>query len=207
MANHENSPQVKEPGPHSKPHEVFAEWMALALGAAGIREPTAMVISTLSSANELHSRVVLCKHWSEEGFEFYTNYLSQKGQDVHVHPQAAALFYWDPLFMQVKISGMIEKSSRADSENYWNSRPRESQLSQYVSKQSQPVSSREEMEAARARAEREFAGKDIPCPPHWGGYWLKPKSMEFWIGRPNRFHDRFHFEKHGRDWTFRRLCP
>lgn len=205
MANHEISP--REPGPQSKPHEVFAEWMAYAQGTAGIREPTAMTISTMGKDGALHSRVVLCKHWSEQGFEFYTNYLSLKGHDVEHHPQAAGLFYWDPLFMQVKISGRIEKSSRADSENYWQSRPRESQLSQFVSKQSQPIGSRADLEAARAEAERKFAGRDIPCPEHWGGYWLRPDSIEFWIGRPNRFHDRFHFEKRGQDWTFRRLCP
>jgi pyridoxamine 5'-phosphate oxidase len=191
----------------SKPHELFEAWMKEAKTVSGLREPTAMVLSTLASNGELHSRVVLCKSWSEEGFVFYTNYQSLKGKDLENSSQAAAIFYWDPMFRQVKISGEVVKTSRQQSEAYWNSREKGSQLSQYISHQSQEVKSREELEKLWREAEAEFQNKPIPCPPHWGGYILRPRLIEFWIGRENRLHDCYQFEKQGATWTFRRLFP
>lgn len=181
--------------------------MKEAKAAGSMREPTAMVVSTAATSGELHSRVVLCKSWAEDGFVFYTNYESLKGQDLKSNPQAAAIFYWDPLFRQVKISGDVVKTSRAESEEYWNSRPKGSQLSQYISHQSQTVTSREELENRWREAETKFKDKPIPCPQHWGGYVLRPHTIEFWIGRDNRLHDRFKFQKQDSGWTFRRLFP
>lgn len=181
--------------------------MALAKNTPGIREATAMTVTTADSLGNLHSRVVLCKKWSEEGFVFYTNYLSRKGRELDRNSHAALLFYFDPLFRQIKISGTAEKTSREDSEAYWRSRSRESQLSQFVSRQSEAVSSRAELDALWAAAEKQFTGREVPCPAHWGGYLVRPKAIEFWLGRPNRFHDRFEFEKAPAGWTFRRLCP
>ncbi len=172
-----------------------------------IREPTAMSVATASALDGLHLRVVLCKSWAADGFVFYTNYLSRKGLDLKQNPNAAAVFYWDPLFRQVKISGPVHKTSRLDSEAYWSSRPRESQLSQYISRQSQTVASRDELESAWQKAELEWRDKAILCPEHWGGYTLTPNEIEFWTGRPNRLHDRFIFEKTGKSWTYRRLAP
>ncbi len=191
----------------SKPHELFEAWMKEAEAFGGIREPTAMTVTTASSKGELHSRVVLCKSWPEDGFIFYSNYESLKGLDLAQNSHAAGLFYWDPMFRQVKISGMVEKTSRADSERYWNSRARASQLSQFISHQSQPVGSRAELEKLWAAADLQFKDKPVPCPVHWGGYLLRPQVIEFWVGRENRLHDSFRFEKQGGAWTFDRLCP
>lgn len=191
----------------SKPLEVFEAWMKEAKAFGGIREASAMTVTTAGKDGELHSRVVLCKSWSEDGFVFYTNYESLKGQDLKANPKAAAIFYWDPMFRQVKISGEVVKTSREDSEEYWNSRPRSSQLSQYISHQSQTVASREELEKLWCEADAKFKDRPIPCPSHWGGYVLAPHTIEFWIGRDNRLHDRFKFQKQDSDWTFRRLFP
>lgn len=160
-----------------------------------------------TDGKELHSRIVLCRGWGEEGFTFYTNYNSRKGVDLAANPEASAVFYWDPVFRQVCISGKVTKTARADSEKYWNARERDSQISQYVSHQSQEVKSREELEQNWTKAEQEFAGKAIPCPAHWGGYVLVPRKIEFWIGRPGRLHDRYEFQRQKTSWSFRRLYP
>lgn len=196
-----------EIGPNSKPLEVFNAWMGEAKKLGTIREATAMTVSTIGVSGELHSRVVLCKEWSEDGFVFFTNYQSRKGLDLAANPRTALLFYWDPIFRQVKISGSAQKIAQLESQKYWRSRPRESQLSQYISNQSCPIGSREELESLRQTAEQNFAGKEVPCPAHWGGYLVSPQRIEFWTGRPNRLHDRYEFEKAGLAWTFRRLCP
>jgi len=193
-------------GPESQPIEIFKAWMAEAKQNPQIREATAMSLAT-TSGSDLHARIVLCKDWSEEGFTFFTNYLSRKGLDLGQNAHAAAVFYWDPLFRQVNISGTVAKTSRQISENYWNSRARESQLSQYISQQSKPVDSRASLEGAWTRAEAEFKGKSIPCPAHWGGYLLTPQRIEFWVGQPGRLHDRYEYEKVNNRWTFRRLYP
>lgn len=196
-----------EIGPQSNPFKVFEQWMADARQNKSIREATAMSLGTLSPKGDVNVRVVLCKGWSGKGFVFYSNYLSRKGEDIAGHAQIGATFYWDPMFRQVKINGRAEKTSRAESEAYWASRPRDSQISQFISKQSQPVESRDALEKAWAKAEAEYSGKEIPCPSHWGGYVIIPERIEFWIGLPGRLHDRFEFEKTPSSWTFRRLCP
>jgi pyridoxamine 5'-phosphate oxidase len=193
-------------GPDSQPLEIFKSWMAEAKQNSQIREATAMSLATASSSH-LNARIVLCKDWSAEGFTFFTNYQSRKGLDLQHNPQAAAVFYWDPLFRQICISGTVAQTSRDISENYWNSRARESQLSQYISQQSKSVDSRASLEAAWTRAEAEFKGRPIPCPLHWGGYQLTPQRIEFWVGQAGRLHDRYEFEKANKSWTFRRLYP
>jgi pyridoxamine 5'-phosphate oxidase len=193
-------------GPDSEPFKIFNNWIGEAQNHPGIKEASAMSLAT-SDGRELHSRIVLCRGWSEEGFTFFTNYQSRKGLDLAQDAEASAVFYWDPIFRQVCISGTITKTSREVSEKYWNSRARESQLSQYISHQSREVASRAELEAAWTKAETEFAGKPIPRPAHWGGYLLIPRRIEFWIGKPGRLHDRFEFQKSPKGWTFRRLYP
>lgn len=192
---------------NSNPLQIFETWMKEAQGHSGIQYPTAMALATISQNGELHNRVVLCKSWDESGFTFYTNYDSRKGQDLAANPKASAVFYWDPFFRQVKISGAVEKTDRKVSEDYWRTRPRESQISQYVSHQSQEVPSREDLEAAWSKADLLFKDREIPCPENWGGYLIHPHRLEFWIGRPGRLHDRYEFEKQGKTWTFRRLYP
>ena len=192
---------------HSQPLTVFAAWMKEAQAHPHIREATAMALATSDAGGAIHNRIVLCKSWSDSGLHFYTNYLSQKGRELASHPMAGAVFYWDPLARQIRVSGPVTKLSRAVSQEYWRSRPRESQLSQYVSKQSESLSSREELQLLWRQAELEFAGREIPCPEHWGGYSLEIKTLEFWLGQPGRLHDRYQFEKTGKAWTFRRLYP
>lgn len=191
----------------SQPLKLFNEWMIEAKANPAIKEANAMALATIDREGELHNRVVLCKYWSEDGFTFFTNYDSRKGKDLADHPKASAVFYWDPLFRQFKISGTVEKTSRKISEDYWRSRPRDSQISQWISRQSQPIASRDLLQKAWMDAEKQFAGTDIPCPEHWGGYLIRPKRIEFWIGRPGRLHERFEFEKTGSTWTFRILYP
>jgi pyridoxamine 5'-phosphate oxidase len=195
-----------EIGPASKPLAVFNEWLEDAK-KTGLREPTAMTLATADAAGEVHARVVLCRGWSEDGFVFYTNYESQKGADVRANRNAAAVFFWDALARQVRVTGTVEKTSREMSDAYWSARARDSQLSQYISHQSQPVASREVLEKAWQDAERKFHGKEIPCPEHWGGYLLRPKTIEFWVGQPGRLHDRHVFEKLAGSWTYGRLSP
>ena len=194
-------------GPQSLPLEVFDEWMKEAQAQPNIREATAMTVATVGQDLTVHARIVLCKHWSVEGFKFYSNYQSRKGLDLLHNPIAALVFYWDPMFRQVKISGPVSRTTRDDSVEYWRSRPRASQLSQYISRQSQAATSRATMEQERDAVESEFHGREIPCPEHWGGYILKPERIEFWVGQEGRLHDRYEFEKTSTLWTFRRLYP
>lgn len=191
----------------TNPISLFTEWLGLAKATPGVREATAMALATRGSDGSLQNRLVLCKDWGQEGFTFYTNYLSRKGKALDFDPHASAVFYWDPLFRQVLISGIVVKLPHAVAETYWRQRPRESQLSGYISQQSEPVDSRSTLERKWDEAEKEFAGREIPCPEHWGGYLLQPKTIEFWIGQPGRLHDRFQFEKSASGWTFRRLYP
>ncbi len=192
--------------PTSNPMDVFDQWMREAKATPSIKEPTAMAVAT-TGAGDLHVRVVLCKQWGDEGFTFFTNYDSRKGRELGQNPRVAAVFYWDPLFRQVKVTGDVLKISREDSIAYWRTRPRESQLSQHISKQSQVATSREQMERELHEASVKFNGQEVPCPDHWGGYLIVPKSMELWIGRPGRFHERHEFTKVGSGWTYRLLYP
>lgn len=191
----------------SNPIEVFSAWMAEARANSQIREPLAMSLATLNDRGDIHNRVVLCKSWGEDGFTFFTNYNSVKGRELAGHDKAGLVFYWDPMARQVRVSGSVKKVSEEESQAYWRTRSRDSQLSQYISKQSEQVESREELERLKQNALIELDGKEVPCPSHWGGYILTPTTIEFWIGQPGRLHDRFLFEKSAKAWTFRRLYP
>ncbi len=192
---------------NTAPLNIFIAWLKDAAAIPNIRESTAMTLSTQGSTGEIHSRVVLCRQWSNEGFTFFTNYESRKGLDLLNNNRATALFFWDALARQIEITGTVQRTPRETSEKYWNARARDSQISQYVSHQSQPVASREEMEHSWNEANEKFKDKLIPCPDNWGGYTLTPKRLEFWIGRAGRFHDRYVFEKSQARWTFCRLYP
>lgn len=196
-----------EIGPNTRPVDIFEAWMKEARSNPQIKEPNAMMLATTAADGRLSARVVLCKSWTDLKITFYTNYRSRKGRELEAAPRAAAVFYWDALARQITVSGQVHRTSREVSETYWNSRPRESQLSQYISRQSEACSTREELEKARQKADQEFAGRPIPCPAHWGGYVLEPERIEFWIGRGGRLHDRYEFENRGGRWTFRRLYP
>lgn len=192
---------------YQEPFSLLDQWIKEAQGEPKIKEATAMTVTTRSQGGELTSRVVLCRGWSQNGLVFYSNYKSLKGKDLESDPHISALFYWDPLFRQIKISGKATKTSRADSVNYWNQRPRENQLSQWISRQSEQVDSRATLNQLWQKAEKDFEGKPIPCPEHWGGYLIEPITIEFWIGQTNRLHDSFVFKRSGTTWTIARLFP
>ncbi len=170
------------------------------------KEPWAMVLST-SHKKKTSSRVVLLKELHQGKILFYTNYFSSKGREMDKNPLVAANFYWPQLDRQIRIEGETQKTSRKKSVQYWKTRCRDSQISQWISRQSQGVSSRREMEELKKSAEQKFYDKKIPCPKHWGGYALCIKRIEFWKNRTHRLHDRFLFEKNTEGWTKQRLFP
>lgn len=195
------------------PLQLFELWLDEAKSCTSIREPTAMALATHSAAHGIANRIVLLKDFSLSGFTFYTNYDSAKGRDLIENASAAAVFFWDPLGKQVRIRGPVAKTTRQVSEHYWSTRPRESQLSQCVSRQSQPVADRKTLESLVEEAEKKFGAKSIPCPQNWGGFNLIPTELEFWQTRPGRLHDRFLFQRPAAahptnvHWGVQRLYP
>ena len=186
----------------------FRKWLDEAL-AAQLDEPTALTLSTVSATGQPSSRVVLLKGLPEDaGFLFYTNYESRKGQELATQPLAAINFFWPGLERQVRIEGRIEKAPESLSTEYFQSRPRSSQLGAWASPQSQVIGSREELEAREVRMAEEFGAQDpLPRPDNWGGYILRPHRVEFWQGRPSRLHDRIVYEREGSAWKKSRLAP
>ncbi|OFZ17663.1 MAG: pyridoxamine 5'-phosphate oxidase [Bdellovibrionales bacterium RBG_16_40_8] len=188
------------------PLELFAKWFAEAKSSS-LSFPDAFVLSTVGKKSQPNSRVLLLKEIRKNGMIFYTNYQSVKGQEMTANKKVALSFFWDHLFRQVTWHGKVKKISRAESQKYWASRPRESQLSQWVSQQSKPVTSRARLERDLATAKALFADKEIPLPKNWGGYIFIPTYVEFWIGRDGRFHDRYAYLKVENEWRGHRLYP
>ncbi|RSK39537.1 pyridoxamine 5'-phosphate oxidase [Hymenobacter perfusus] len=186
----------------------FRSWLDEAL-ATRLDEPTAMMLSTVNEAGQPAARIVLLKGLpDDEGFLFFTNYDSRKGQELATSPLAALTFFWPGLERQVRVEGRVEKASEEVSTAYFQSRPRSSQLGAWASPQSQPIRSREELEQREQEVEARFAGQEpLPRPGHWGGYMLRPHRVEFWQGRPSRLHDRLVYELHGSSWKISRLAP
>jgi len=174
----------------------------------GVYEPNAMVISTIDPDGAPTSRTVLCRGVSEHGITFFTDYTSQKGRALAVHPEVAVVFPWYTLHRQIKIRGVVEKVSEADSDAYFDTRPRDSRIGAWASDQSQPIDSREALEEKVAEATRRFDGvEQVPRPEKWGGYLIRPTSIEFWAGRRSRLHDRVRFVKSADGWEIERLQP
>lgn len=188
------------------PFEQFERWYAEARDA-GIVEPNAMVVSTVSPDGAPSSRTVLLKGFSTEGFTFFTNTASRKGSDLAHNPRCAVLFPWHPLERQVRIDGLARELSREDVEAYFSQRPRGSQLGAHASHQSRVVAGREELDAAYERIEAQFDGQPVPVPEEWGGYRVEPEAVEFWQGRPGRMHDRLVYRREGEKWRTERLAP
>lgn len=189
------------------PIEQFRTWFEQVL-AAGLIEPNVMTLATAEPSGIPSARIVLLKGFDERGFVFFTNYLSAKGRQLEENPRAALVFFWAELERQVRIGGDVAKVTREESETYFRSRPRESQLGAHVSRQGEVIRNREELEQRRAELERLYEGKEIPLPDYWGGYCLAPVSLEFWQGRPSRLHDRIRYVRQpDLSWKMERLCP
>lgn len=189
----------------SSPIDQFGLWFDQAL-AEKVPEPNAMTLATADAAGRPSARIVLLKGYDPDGFVFYTNYESRKGEDLAAQPWASLLFFWQPLERQVRIEGPVEKVSAADSDAYYKVRPLGSRIGAWASKQSQPIS-RDELEARNAQYTASL-GEDPPRPPHWGGYRLRPETVEFWQGRPSRLHDRLVYRRDADGaWRVVRLSP
>jgi pyridoxamine 5'-phosphate oxidase len=192
---------------HPDPIDQFTLWFEQARQVSG-NEPNAMTVATADADGQPAARMVLLKGFDARGFLFYTNYESEKGQEIAENPKAAILFYWPELERQVRISGVMVKTTREESENYFHSRPRGSQIGAAASRQSAVIANREALEAAFAAFEAEYQDREVPMPENWGGYRLVPDWLEFWQGRPSRLHDRLRYLREADGtWQVVRLSP
>jgi pyridoxamine 5'-phosphate oxidase len=189
------------------PFQQFQLWLEQAI-AAELPEPNAMTLATLSEEGKPIARMVLLKGLDEKGFVFYTNYDSAKGKQLTETDSAALVFWWAGLERQVRVEGMVEKVSSEESDAYFQSRPKASQLGAWASPQSQVIENRDVLEKRLAQLEEKYATEKVPRPPHWGGFRVIPIAIEFWQGRPSRLHDRirYEFDEKG-DWFYQRLAP
>ncbi len=190
------------------PMELFQKWFYEVEASGGVDECNAMTLSTIGLDGFPKNRVVLLKKYTHEGFIFYTNYESEKGKAIAQAPQVCISFFWPNIERQVIIKGKAEKIAKNLSDGYFESRPEGSKLGAIVSPQSTVVASRDILEDDLKKLEKELEGKEIERPDYWGGYIVKPVSMEFWQGRPNRLHDRIRFSlQKNFDWKIERLAP
>jgi len=198
---------------HSDPIQLeaiaqFRDLLAEA-GAAGEPEPTAMTLATADATGRISARIVLLKAVDEHGFVFYTNYESAKAEQLAAHPQAALCFLWKTLrdVVQVRVEGVVGKADAEEADAYFASRPRESRIGAWASKQSQTLPDRAELDARIAATEQRYPGADVPRPPFWGGYRLVPDMIELWFGQRARLHDRVRYERGAGGWSKRMLYP
>jgi pyridoxamine 5'-phosphate oxidase len=188
------------------PIEQVRVWLAAAR-EAGIYEPEAMTLATVDAGGGPRARYVLLRGLDERGFCFYTNYHSAKARELEGNPRAALTFGWLQVHRSVRVEGTVERLTEAESDAYFAERPRAARISAWASPQSEAISSREELERAVAAVEQRFAGTEVPRPPHWGGFRVRPERIELWQGRAARLHDRLRYERAGDAWRIERLAP
>jgi pyridoxamine 5'-phosphate oxidase len=186
------------------PHEMLEFWLS---EVEELHDYNAMVVSSVDASGQPHSRVVLLRGVNEEGLKFYTNYSSNKGQELEKNNKVALNFFWPSVERQVRVEGELHKLSDAESDAYFNSRPRESQIGAWVSPQSSTIESREVLNERFREFTDKFEGHPVPRPAHWGGYIIRPKYFEFWQGRPNRLHDRLTYSLDEGNWSIGRMAP
>ena len=191
----------------NSPTDLFNQWFDEVTQSGGVAEVNAMTLSTIDGSGAIKGRIVLLKELSAEGFVFYTNYNSDKSKAFFANPKVSLSFFWPNLERQVIISGTAQKVAPEVSDAYFASRPKGSQIGAHVSPQSDVIASREALEARQETLEKQFEGKDIPRPSHWGGIAVTPFEMEFWQGRPNRLHDRIVYLKSDDTWSKQRKAP
>lgn len=184
----------------------FEKWFKEAVDAH-VNEPNAMTVATASKSGKPAARILLLRNFNENGFVFYTNYDSRKGEEIDANPHCALLFFWPELERQVRIEGKLIKQTAAESDLYFNTRPRTSKLGAWTSPQSKVVKNRKELDELYEQMSQRFPSEDVPRPPRWGGYVLQPDSIEFWQGRPSRMHDRILYTLVNGNWKIERLAP
>lgn len=200
--------ELTEASIKENPMEQFQKWFYEVEASDGVDEPNAVTVSTIGLDGFPKSRVVLMKKFTFEGFIFYTNYHSEKGRAIEANPSLCLSFFWPNMERQIIIKGKAEKIAENLSDGYFESRPHGSQLGAVVSNQSEVVPSREYLEAELKKLEEKYENKEVERPPNWGGYLVRPVSMEFWQGRPNRLHDRIRYTlQEDYDWKIERLAP
>ncbi|MES2419205.1 MAG: pyridoxamine 5'-phosphate oxidase [Bacteroidota bacterium] len=200
------SGQLNEKDVDKSPIRQFENWFTAAIDAQ-LYEPNVMTLATADKTGKPNARIVLLKGFDEGGFYFYTNYLSTKGKELKKNPQACLVFFWAELERQVRIEGKVEKLDKEASEKYFHSRPKGSQIGAIVSPQSQVITNKTILEAKVTELTATYADKTIPKPAHWGGYIVRPSSIEFWQGRPSRLHDRIKYDLINGKWQTSRLAP
>jgi len=188
----------------STPHEMLEFWLS---EVEELHDFNAMVVSSVDASGQPHSRVVLLRGVNEDGLKFYTNYSSNKGQELEQNNKVALNFFWPSVERQVRVEGELHKLSEAESDAYFNSRPRESQIGAWVSPQSSTIESREVLNERFREFTDKFEGHPVPRPSNWGGYIIRPNYFEFWQGRPSRLHDRLTFQLIEGSWKISRLAP
>ena len=191
---------------NKNPLNQFKVWFN-ELKTKNVIEPNAMILSTISKKNTINSRTVLLKDISDKGFVFYTNYESKKGEDINYNKNVSAVFLWKKIERQVIIKGIASKISSKESKKYFDSRPRKSRIVAWASKQSRNLKNSDQLIKSFNFYNKKFKGQEIPLPRFWGGYLIKPSSVEFWQGRSSRMHDRVLYERKDNEWNISKLYP